>query len=194
LTNVAQYVHTGAGKIVMTETGNTNDMWTTQVSSKPTLNGVTTGVTKLSGNTTAINSELLDVMMESLEAGYVTKMVNGELYRADDSKGICRYNSDEKKWRAKNRIVVNGGHIKDFDVVPNGNTGSVTCYSIVEGTDNQTYLYRNSSAVATLSDANGSTNGSNGYGLPSDVKSIVRAGDIMYYATAKTLGWERVRD
>ncbi|MDY6407881.1 MAG: hypothetical protein SPL08_04190 [Pseudomonadota bacterium] len=186
LTNVAQYVHMGNGKIYMTENGNTKDVWTTTVSDKPALNGVTGGVKKESGLEGSADESLLKVMKESIEAGYVTKMFNGELYRAEDGTGIKKYTGSE--WTAKNTINVNGGHIKDFDVAPNGRT-DVTIYSIVEDSNKRTYLYRNSTEKAVLGEGSDTTNSYSG--LPSNVKSVVRANGIIYYATDKKLGYVR---
>jgi len=196
LENVDTYAHLGNGKIYMTEKGNQNDFWTTEIKAAPAaLNGVTNTLNKNEG---LGNDALSEVMIQSVKDGFVTKNFNGQLYRVENEelrkgrKGVYTYDTSDKKWVAQNSLAAVEGTIKDvIDVVPDGQgNGRVHCYTLVEDENHETHLYKDFDKVeASTGSATTALSA-----LPKDVKSAVMANDILYYATAKKLGYLRVRD
>ena len=237
LDNVDQYIHAGSGKIIMTEVSLTKtavgDMYTTEVSSSSSLNGVQSKITKVDDQTKSGNEDaLFAVMQKSIKDGYHTKMFDGELYRVEGDQ-IARYNTsiEEPKWNDWYLGNPYGKTIEDFVIVKDGNAGNAV-KTFVLYNDNGTkkaYSYSNPSAdmnnksavsIALAEDkqtvilTNGGIslyNGTTGRLITdknvqnklaelnaklgaNTVKSAVLAGDIMYYATAKNLGWFRVKE
>ena len=238
LTNVATYTHAGNGKIIMTEVPNTkapsSDIYTTQVSSSPALNGVLSGITKVESDTKSGSSDLSSVMQASIKEGYLTKMFNGELYRVngDSMDYLIKYDAANKKWDENNSLLSapNNKQIVDFVITPNYNNTGVNTYIVYDNGDgtkkshtnvDNTISPINDKSVVSIALADDQetvilTNGGislykgrngkpiNNQGVQTklnqlntqlgknSVKSAVIAGDIMYYATAKKLGWIRI--
>ena len=195
LENVDTYTHLGNGKIYMTEKGNQNDFWTTEIKAAPAaLNGVTSTLNKNEG---LGNDALSEVAIQSVKDGFVTKIFNGQLYRVENEelrkgrKGVYTYDTAEQKWVAQNILATIKGTIKDvIDVTPDG-FGGVNCYTLVEEDANhETYLYKDFDKVENSTDPSLTALSS----LPKDVKSAAISNNIMYYATAKKLGYVNIHE
>ena len=139
LTNLAQYVHAGKGKIYMTAQDQEKDpgVYTTTISApNAALNGVLDKVTKVGENTTnntAIDDTLVAVMKESQKT-YLTKMFNGKLYRVngENKDHLIQYNATTEEWDEGISLLSapTNKEIVDFVIVEdsNGNPKSYILY------------------------------------------------------------------
>ena len=186
------------------------------------LNGVTKVTKVGEGDNTSGASAMTEDMKamlaqikENKKNASLFKVIDGDLYCANSS-GVYKFTPDENNgWSSKNTVAV-GGKIKDFAIV-HKNEDSVVCYTLVEKeSEGKTYLYRNTKKLAeadsiavdgdkvvatsgstiTTYDVMGNVKSSVDMGgnttAPKKIKSSVVAGGIFYYATANTIGYERM--
>lgn len=230
LTNVANYVHAGNGKIYMTEEGNTSDVWTTTVGAPGSaLNGVKQGVEAVNLENDPTAKALLENIRANQAAAASTEpttitnastkielsfMDDGQRYavvddgvRKVEEDGTVHYDSQyidgmgmiSGKKKEDALMLRKGDELHSFVLAEgkvyaqiDGFYAGVDADSISKTEDGK--LVVKSGSKVKVFDVNAGT--SKEYTIDATgnepVKSAVFAGNMMYYATAKKLGYKTI--
>lgn len=213
LFNVDKYVHAGNGKIYMTEKGNTNDVWTTTVSNKTELNGVSNGVTKVNleedaaarGFLAACNDGSIitakDGNIFALSADGKSVKKNGEMFcffggtglaEAKDPEAMIIVDTNSSIFPEMPYILAKDENDVKRIYTPDQKLDrkEADALSVVDG--QVAYQKNDVMVVYNPKEGTSEVNVTETSPLPVGTKSAIVVGNRKYFATAKTIGFKTI--